>query len=54
MSQGMLMNLCNQLGIAELQEAGYVDNLLEDALGHISLIEDPLRLIKEMLAGPSS
>jgi MoaA/NifB/PqqE/SkfB family radical SAM enzyme len=22
-----------------------------DALGHISLIEDPLRLIKEMLAG---
>jgi AcrR family transcriptional regulator len=49
MSQGMLMNLCNQLGMNELQEAGYVDNLLEDALGHISLIEDPLRLIKEML-----
>lgn len=49
MSQGMLMNLCNQLGMSELQEAGYVDNLLEDALGHISLIEDPLRLIKEML-----
>lgn len=50
MSQGMLMNLCNQLGISELQEAGYVDGLLEDALGHISLIEDPLRLIRELLA----
>lgn len=51
MSQGMLMNLCNQLGMNELHEAGYVDSLLEDALGHISLIEDPLRLIKEILAG---
>jgi AcrR family transcriptional regulator len=54
MSQGMLMNLCNQLGMNELQEAGYVDNLLEDALGHISLIEDPLRLIKEMLQPKSA
>ena len=54
MSQGMLMNLCNQLGMTELQEAGYVDNLLSDALGHISLIEDPLRLIREMLQPKSA
>jgi AcrR family transcriptional regulator len=48
MSQGMLMNLCKQLGLNELQEAGYVDSLLQDALGHISLIEDPLRLIRQL------
>jgi AcrR family transcriptional regulator len=50
MSQGILMNLCKQLGLTELEEAGYVDSLLEDALGHISLIEDPIRLIRQMLA----
>lgn len=50
MSQGILMNLCKQLGMQELQEAGYVDSLLEDALGHISLIEDPLRLLAPLLA----
>ncbi|MEE9311854.1 MAG: TetR/AcrR family transcriptional regulator [Planctomycetota bacterium] len=49
MSQGMLMNVCNQLGLHELEEAGYVDGILEDALGHISLIEDPLRLLQQMV-----
>jgi AcrR family transcriptional regulator len=49
MSQGMLMNLCNQLGMSELHEAGYVDHLLEDALGHITLIEAPLALLAQMM-----
>ncbi|MCC7508139.1 MAG: TetR/AcrR family transcriptional regulator [Planctomycetes bacterium] len=50
MSQGMFLNLCKQLGLDELQEQGYVDSLLEDALGHISLIDEPLRLIGQLLA----
>lgn len=50
MSQGMFMNLCKQLGMNELQEAGYVDSLLADALAHISLIEDPVRLITQLMA----
>jgi AcrR family transcriptional regulator len=48
MSQGMLMNLCNQLGIKELSEGGYVDGLLKDALAHITLAEDPLRRMTEI------
>lgn len=51
MSQGMLMNLCHQLGINELEEAGYVDGLLQDALGHISLIESPLAMLGQIAAG---
>jgi AcrR family transcriptional regulator len=49
MSQGMLMNLCKQLGLTELHEAGYVDHLLEDALAHITLIDNPLKLLSQML-----
>lgn len=46
MSQGVMMNLCHQLGLTELQEAGYVDRMLEDALAHISLSDAPLQLLK--------
>ena len=53
MSQGILMNLCNQLGLTELEEEGYVDSLLQDSLGHISLIEDPLRVINQLLSRAS-
>jgi len=47
MSQGVMMNLCHQLGLSELQEAGYVDRMLEDALAHIALVDAPLRLLKK-------
>lgn len=50
MSQGVMMNLCNQLGINELQDAGYVDRLLEDALAHIALVDAPLKLLKKLRA----
>ena len=53
MSQGVFMNLCNQLGIKELQEHGYVEGLMADALSHISLIEDPLKLAAQ-IAGQNS
>lgn len=52
MSQGMLMNLCKQLGMTELEEQGYVDGLLQDALGHISLIEAPIELLKRLAPQP--
>jgi AcrR family transcriptional regulator len=50
MSQGVMMNLCNQLGINELQDSGYVDRLLEDALAHIALVSAPLQLLKKLRA----
>lgn len=50
MSQGVMMNLCNQLGLNELQEKGYVDRMLEDALAHISLSDAPLQLLKRVAA----
>ncbi|MBE7491417.1 MAG: TetR/AcrR family transcriptional regulator [Planctomycetes bacterium] len=53
MSQGVMMNLCNQLGLTELQEKGYVDRMLEDALAHIALAEEPLRLLKRAQAAPA-
>ena len=48
MSQGLLLNLCNQLGLNQLQEQGYIDGLLKDALGHISLVQDPLGMIAKL------
>lgn len=50
MSQGVMMNLCNQLGLNELQDTGYVDRMLEDALAHIALVEAPLQLMKKLRA----
>jgi len=44
-----LLNLCNQLGLTDLQDKGYIDGLLKDALGHISLIEAPLELLGKLL-----
>ncbi len=55
MSQGLLLNLCHQLGLNELQEKGYIDGLLKDALGHISLIDEPLaRLAKLFPRAPEA
>ncbi len=51
MSQGMLMNLCRQLGMNELQDQGYVDSLLRDALGHVSLVENPMAALAQVFAG---
>lgn len=51
MSQGVMMNLCNQLGLNELQEKGYVDRMLEDALGHIALVDAPLALMRKLKSG---
>lgn len=53
MSQGQLMNLCNQLDLTELQEKGYVDGLLQDALAHVALIDDPSVLIAKLMDLPS-
>lgn len=56
MSQGVMMNLCNQLGLTELQDKGYVDRMLEDALGHIALVDAPLSMLRKLkaAAGPAS
>lgn len=49
MSQGLLLNLCNQLGLTEIHEKGYIDNLLKDVLAQISLIEAPLEILGKLL-----
>ena len=54
MSQGMLMNLCRQLGMNELHDQGYVDSLLRDALGHVSLVENPIGLLAGALTGAAA
>lgn len=54
MSQGVMMNLCNQLGLNELQDAGYVDRMLEDALAHIALVEAPLQLLRKLGAAKAT
>lgn len=50
MSQGVMMNLCNQLGLTELHDKGYVDRMLEDALGHIALVDAPLAALRKLQA----
>lgn len=49
MSQGLLLNLCNQLGLSEIHDKAYIDNLLKDVLAQISLIEAPLELLSKLL-----
>ncbi|MCC6574819.1 MAG: TetR/AcrR family transcriptional regulator [Planctomycetes bacterium] len=50
MSQGMLMNLARQLGMNELHDQGYVDGLLKDALGHVSLMDNPIGALAGLFA----